>query len=241
MEWVSVPEAARILGVSDRQARKLAEAGQVRAQRVGGRWVVDAAALEAGRDQLRRPGRPLSAELAWALLVSLSRPAGSGAEAIDSVLEVVHDRRARHRLRVLFGSAGDVGRRRRLLASRGRRRPVWLHPVMEQRLLEDSRVRVSGGPALVEAGVGLSGVPVGRLYVEEAAVPGLFARYRLQDDPAAPLELMVIPASVPEHLLPPAGRPVPLAVAAADLLDSADARERDAGAELLEAAWPVGA
>jgi hypothetical protein len=61
----------------------------------------------------------------------------------------------------------------------------------------------------------------------------VLADYRARDDADGPVELMVVPDEVPGELREQ--RPVPLAVALADLLDSADARERGVAEQRLAA------
>jgi excisionase family DNA binding protein len=51
-----VHEAAAVLGISDRRARKLAEDGQVRAERFHGRWLVRLESVEDYAVSHRRPG-----------------------------------------------------------------------------------------------------------------------------------------------------------------------------------------
>ncbi|MCW5940663.1 MAG: helix-turn-helix domain-containing protein [Fimbriimonadaceae bacterium] len=57
--WMSVPEAAARLGVSDRRVRAMIASGRLRAHRVGGRWMVGKSDLNAVGH--RKPGRPSGA------------------------------------------------------------------------------------------------------------------------------------------------------------------------------------
>jgi excisionase family DNA binding protein len=70
---LSVHEAAKRLGVSDRRVRALIDSGRLDAQRVGRAWIIHPIAL-ASVDGARSPGRPLSARSAWAELIG-ERPA----------------------------------------------------------------------------------------------------------------------------------------------------------------------
>lgn len=69
MELLEPRVVARKLGVSERRVRALAQSGRLRAQKVGGRWLVDpdaAARRQLGRGA--RGGRPVSIPNAWAAL-----------------------------------------------------------------------------------------------------------------------------------------------------------------------------
>lgn len=69
MEFLEARAAAERLGVSERRVRALARSGQLRAQKVGGRWLVDPdAAARRLRSRDARGGRPVSATNAWAAL-----------------------------------------------------------------------------------------------------------------------------------------------------------------------------
>ncbi len=65
---ISVSDAAKRLGVSDRRVRALIDSGRLRAQRLGRVWMIHPAAL-GSVDGERSPGRPLNAESAWAELL----------------------------------------------------------------------------------------------------------------------------------------------------------------------------
>jgi excisionase family DNA binding protein len=54
--WLTVHDAAAVLGISDRRARKLAEDGQVWAERWHGRWLVRLESVEDYAVSHRRPG-----------------------------------------------------------------------------------------------------------------------------------------------------------------------------------------
>ena len=73
---VELAEAARMMGVSAVRARQLAREGRLRARRVGGRWLVDAASVPSAP----RRGRPMSPRIAWALVAISS---GGSADWIE--------------------------------------------------------------------------------------------------------------------------------------------------------------
>lgn len=70
---LSSREAASALGISVQRVRMLARAGRLPAAKVGHRWIVER--LPSG-DRVRRSGRPMSSDSAWAALalISGSRP-----------------------------------------------------------------------------------------------------------------------------------------------------------------------
>ena len=65
---LSVPEAATRLGVHPGRVRQLVADGRLVGQKVGGRWLVDEAAVAARAAHDVPPGRPLSSRAAWGLL-----------------------------------------------------------------------------------------------------------------------------------------------------------------------------
>ncbi len=231
-ELINVAQAARQLGVSARQVRNLVGAGALPARRLSSGWLLSDADVRA-RAQLAPPaGRPVSAVMAWAilnvaqhLLDEASRPPGSEQNVVGW-LEALGDRSARHRLRRLMSSPLEPQRWEHLLARRADRRRVWLHPGVLERFAADRRLRPGGGFAAAVHGAGISAGPARRFYLDSDDADAVLADYRLQDDPEGPIDLMVVPAEVPEHLRLAIGGPVPLAVALVDLLDSPDARER---------------
>lgn len=111
-----------------------------------------------------------------------------------------------------------------------------VHPGVLDRLVADVRLRPGGGFAAAARGAGISAGPPRRFYVDEDDVAGVLADYRARVDAQGEVGLMVIPREVPAAFRPVAGEPVPLAVALADLLESADAREHHVGVELLDPA-----
>ena len=56
-ELLDVKQAARVLGVTDRRIRQLCQAGQI-GVKIGSRWIIDRAKLEAFAQVPRPVGRP---------------------------------------------------------------------------------------------------------------------------------------------------------------------------------------
>jgi len=65
MSEVGVPEASRMLGVSERRVRQIIDAGNLRARQVSGNWLIDVASVP---NAPRRGGRPMSPRMAWGLI-----------------------------------------------------------------------------------------------------------------------------------------------------------------------------
>ena len=74
MEYLSLDEAAQVLDVTRRRVQALVENGQLRAQRVGGRWLVEPAEVYQRRRMVARRGRPLNASTAWDLIAHTKLP-----------------------------------------------------------------------------------------------------------------------------------------------------------------------
>lgn len=240
MDWLSAAEAGGELGVGERQVRRLIQAGQLPAERLGGAWLVSAAAV---RDRARATpvaGRPLSAPMAWAVLMvvdaALRDPEASNELHLQHALGEIADRRVRHRLRKLVAAAPPPERWAQWLARRASGRRVWVHPGVLDRLVADMRLRPGGGFAATARGAGIAAGPPRRFYVDDNDVDAVLADYLARLDAQGEIELMVIPRNVPAALRPAAYEPVPLAIALADLLESADAREHDVATELLDLA-----
>jgi excisionase family DNA binding protein len=173
---LSLPEAARRLGVNESRVRQRIAAGSLRAEKVGGRWLLDEADLA---DAGERPvGRPLSARSAWALvavaqaLADQDHAAGRGDDLMADVAPVVRSRsRARLRNycdRVVRSLAADneagvaQGARelRHLLRNRAKRALYSASRVDLDDLRADDRLALSG-LSRPEAGIASGGVVEG--------------------------------------------------------------------------------
>jgi excisionase family DNA binding protein len=62
-DYITTPEAARVIGVNGRRVRQLIQEGRLAGKRVGRDWLVERADAERYRDSDRTPGRkPTTAE-----------------------------------------------------------------------------------------------------------------------------------------------------------------------------------
>jgi hypothetical protein len=178
--------------------------------------------------------------MAWAVLMvvdaALSAPEESNEFYLQHAVAEIADRRVRHRLRNLLAAAPAPDRWAHWLARRASRRRVRVHPGVLDRLVADVRLRPGGGFATAARGAGIAAGAPRRFYVDEADAEAVLADYRARIDAEGEVELMVIPRDVPAAFRPPANEPVPLAIALADLLESADAREHHVATDLLDLA-----
>jgi excisionase family DNA binding protein len=69
---LSIHEAAERLQLSAQRVRALVAAGQIPADKIGGRYILDSSALALFHSRERFPGRPVSSRNAWALLAAIS-------------------------------------------------------------------------------------------------------------------------------------------------------------------------
>lgn len=142
---ISVREAAELLGVEDRAVRLMAAAGELEAIKRGNAWWLARRDVERRRRQQRAPGRPLSATMAWSVLLLASDRAieGLGAEH--------HPARARRWLNS-HSLADSVAQ----LRARARREFFDVHPSELERLLAREDVVPTGisATALVEVNGG---------------------------------------------------------------------------------------
>lgn len=234
MELISASDAASRLGVSDRQVRRLVASGELAARRIGDRWIIDAGAVRDRARAKRQGGRPLSARMAWAVLVAAGAALDDGRCGDPAAL--FEDRRARHRLRAILANPPAPECWDQWLRRRAEPRRVWVHPGVVERLARDPRLH-----PVDEATVAVSGVGVGdggryRFYVDEDAVGPVLREYRARAVDDGQIMLMVVPSAVPDDVLGRPGDPVGVAVTLVDLLGSADARERHGAVSALRAA-----
>lgn len=217
-EHLSVGDAARALGVSDRRIRALIRAGALAGQQVGGRWLVSRAEVEQRARRRGRPGRPLGERNAWALLARLS-----GAEWPE--LTPWDRSRLKQRLgrRSLLSLADDLRDRAEPHLFRGDERVL-------ERLGGDSDIVLSGVNAAASYGVDLRAPGVVEAYVDRDRLRDLVYRYVLR--PADRADANVVLRVVEGSVLPARPGVAPVAAVALDLLESSDDRSRRAGREL---------
>ena len=212
----SVAEAANEMGVSVERVRQLIATGQVRAVRVGSRWVLDDAP---SRSVVHPVGRPWSAEAVWGLLwVGLGQPV--------SWLSVKQRQRAWHRWQEGLEPHVDRCRSRcNVCFFRG-------HPAAIRRLASDRRVVLGGVSAAGLVGADLVVGEDFEAYVRSTDLEALVSELGLELASGANANVVlrsldgVWPFGDDE-------RQAPALVVAFDLIESGDQRTQRAGRSLL--------
>jgi len=217
---VTTSEAARRLGVSANEVRRLLAAGDLKAVSVGRIFLVDEASV---RTRLRAPkgrGRALAPQIAWAALLE-----ASGERALWL------DRSTRSRLRRwLRGHDPDAiaaGCRRRAVRVDLRVLPTYRGAVMSTQGV------VAGGMSArdqVDSGIVAVGDVAEEMYCSKETLDKLSRDYGLSQLGAANL-IVRVPTFDDDQVL--TRRVMPRAVVAVDLLESDDVRTRRLGAQIL--------
>jgi hypothetical protein len=213
--WVSIQDAAARLDLNPGRVRRLVSQGLLEGRKVGGRWLVDEAAINERLDANARAGRPLSPRSAWGLLWAADeRPMPWLAPRERS--------RARHRAHSWPLDEWSWACRHRAIAYKLR-----AHPSMLQSLLDDPRV-VRGGASVRQLAVDLIAVGDGELYVREADAPSVIDEYSLIRSQQPNVVLRVPPGDM--WLFDAGEAPWPVVVV--DLLDARDDRSARAANDL---------
>lgn len=218
---VDVEEAARQLGVAASRVRALIASGGLRAEKLGGRWLVEWDSVLARERAQAAAGRPLTPRNAWALLLAASGDA----------LPPGFDPHARWRI-------GQSLRRRALadlrsrLELRARVDHLWALPGELRRLREDGLLVLSGLSAAGELGLELLAPDTVDAYVPAGRVEALARGHGLE--PAATSEANVILRAVPDDAWLLDGRRIaPRAAVGLDLAAYPDSRSARVGSALL--------
>lgn len=220
MADVDINEAAKRLGLSARRVRAMADAGHVHARKVGARWLIDSSALVefASRESSRRAGRPFSASHALGILFLASK------EPAPWLSDYERWRIRRYALPRLPELLPRLQRRARVI-------PLRAAPPSWERISEDHRLIRSGVSAAAAYGAKVLARDVVDGYLPADAAESLIYRWGLVRAPE--LSANVILRAYEPQIQLPRKHVMPLFVVASDLADSADARTRRAGRELL--------
>lgn len=223
LNLVSVSDAAKRLGISARRVRALAADGRVPAQKIANRWFVEMDRLNERGRSAEAGGRPFSDKHSLGLLFLAS---GEDAPWL-SAYELWRLRRyALPRLMKLLPR----------LRSRANVHSVHAPESLVKRLASDAKFVRSGVSAAEHHRADIVGRSVLDGYYRERDFKDLVYRHALQPAPEAAANLLVRGIEVDSAL---AGRRyMPIAVVAADLADSADARSKRAGVQLLRSVHP---
>lgn len=227
--YLSVAQAAERLGVGVSRIHQRIADRSVDAQLIGSRWVVDELSVLRVAER-SRPGRPLSARSAWAIIALAEQD-----DAALTALAPVERTRAKARLRELLNLASEVPRSehevrlvsqalRRIFQGRARMRSFKAAAADLHRLREDAR----WASVVDTAASGIASTSVDG-YAYAGQVDGMSRDY------------LLIPSeedqNVRARILPAGQRPYPTSrlLLAADLADSRSPREELRAAELVHA------
>lgn len=219
---VSVSEAARLLKLSPARVRLMASKGQLSAEKIADRWLIERRAVEQRRQQKHPRGRPFTPRNSWAILLFAS---GDEALALDPV--------DRSRLRRALALEGL-----RRLAPRLRARAEIFdykaHPGEIAYVLEDEALLPSGISAADSVDAGLLPGQEADGYIAQSRLQNFVTRHALS--PVAldgNVRLRVVSADLWASL-ELGGRVVaPPAAVALDLAEENDPRSRAAGRNAL--------
>jgi len=218
MTQMTTTTAAERLGVTQRQVQRLIDAGALPATRTAGdAWVVDALAVNSMARTRPTRGRPWSPATAWAALWRLS---GLDVDWLDRrTTSRLHDR-----LESIDAEEFVHATRRRAVVHRYR--------ASESFLVDVTALVIRSGPSAIEPSTFGMDQDLGRVdgYCTSEAADRLERDFHLVEDPQGNVTLRV--AAMPAIVL--RGRDaMPVAVVAADLAESFEARERSAGLRVL--------
>ena len=213
--FMTTAEASVASGLSAHRIGCLARAGEIDAAKSGNTILVDAASLQSYVTANQGRGRPMDARTAYAALWLLS-----GLEA--DWLSYAQSRRLRLRLQSASAESLSWQLRKRAAMRRYRASESFLGPVAGALVLSGASSGRLAEFGLLQAGGRVEG------YCPESEADELVASFFLAEDPHGNVALHVAP------WLPDGARgEMPIAATAADLAQSMDAREREAGLEML--------
>lgn len=219
-DLLSVEDAARELSVNSARVRALLAAGELEGERIGGRWLVQAASVRRRLRDPRDPGRRLSPPNAWAVVFlasGLPAPWVIGSEYS-------------HLLRLLDARGlADLAPR---LAERATRFTFTAHPGVLARVAGDDDVVRSGGSAAAAHELELVAGDEVDGYVRVSLLERVRSRFALSETGGQPGNVTL--RGVPNDAWHLDGENAPLAAVALDLAGEADARSARLGAAALQ-------
>jgi len=217
---ISISEAARSLGLSAARVRAMASRGQLPAEKIGDRWLVERRAVEQRRRREAPRGRRFTPQNAWALLALAS---DEKAPRIDPSV--------RSRLRRALALEGLATLAPRL-RDRSRDSKYRAHSGEIPYVLEDEALVPSGISAAASLNLGLLASREADGYIAKSQLQRFMDEHALSPGGVdGNVRLRVVPDEAWQNL---AGRSIaPRAAVALDLADEPDARSRAAGKKLI--------
>jgi excisionase family DNA binding protein len=229
VDLLSVRQAADALGVDDSRVRQLLRDGKLQGQRIGGRWLVDAAGVRDRRDRGAPSRRPLSARNAWGLLALLAghRPAGLSDAERSRLGARLRNLAAHERL--------PTARLQELLEARAETRRYRVHSGMLAAVLAHPDAVPAGVSAAARVGADYMAPGRAEIYAHPDKVGELELVFGMaRTDQGGNLVVRIPPAEAWPFLTSSAGADAPSPVVAADLLDIREDRADSAAAGLLD-------
>jgi hypothetical protein len=221
-ELVDVSHAARELGLHPSRVRSLIADGALRADKVGGRWLVQWDSVVARRREPMPPGRPLAPRNVWTLLLEASgEPVPDGTDAM-----------ALWRMRQALKHQGLVAVRGRL-DRRARVHRLWALPGELRSLHGDDALVLTGSSAAGALHLKLAAPDTVDAYVRADRFDEIAGAHGLEEAPVSQTNVMlrVVPD---EAWVLNRRRIAPRAAVALDLASYPDPRSSRVGLELLE-------
>jgi len=210
---LSPAEAAQRLGITPRRVYALVRANRLRAQRIGGRLLINRDDVDARVAGAPAVGRPFSPRRAWALLLLAvgENPRGIDASTKSRLRRLLRDR--------------DLWSMRGKLVDRAERRDLRAHSSDIAKIDAEPGVVRTGARCAAEAGIGLVAPDATlELYVDDATADRLIERFRLTPSPRPNVVLRVVSDEVRAWLHGPLA---PRPAIALDLADDPDSRAQD--------------
>jgi len=229
MAYVDVHEAAQMLNVNVQRTRALIASGALQATKVAGVWLVDPESVHAYVHRRHDSGgRPLSAQSAWAALLS-----DMGRRLTDEIIEAFElNSEQRRRIRALTQRETDDWRwlaRNRATVVHADVRPAYL-------------TRIAATPAVVQAG--LSTITDHHLdltepaqsldvYTDARTAEVLVSTYAIHAAASGNLTLRTVQLATAAQQLVLDRVAMPRSVVAVDLIEQRDERTSRVGRDLL--------
>jgi len=220
IDLLSLPQAASALGLSSSRIQALVAQGRLPASKIGGRWLIERAAVDRRRREESLRGRPFASHNAWALLFLAS------GEEIDGI-----DPSVRSRLRRAIALEGleTLGPR---LVRRAEPLHFDAHPGEISHILDDPVLVRSGISAAGAHGLDLTSGPEADGYVRAGSLEKFSADHALRPArKAGNLHLRAVPDSAWRFLQDAALAPI--AAVALDLAEDPDPRSSRVGRAAL--------
>lgn len=216
---VSIQEAANVLGVDPSRVRAMAAHGQLPAEKIGSRWLLEKADVERRRRQAAPPGRRLAPHNAWAMLLLAS---GDEVEGVDPSV------RSRLRRALRLASLEQLAPR---LERRAKVISFDAHPGELRHLLGAPDLIPSGISAAASHGLDLvSGEEIDG-YLAEDKLDQVARRHALRPAAHGNARLRVVPRDSWRFL--ENNKIAPIAAVALDLFEDSDPRSSGAGRAAL--------